>query len=139
VDWERLGDWSDLHRFVGRLVAVRRDAGVFGRPEPWGADVSFFGATGPADAEPWSRSLGWHLHPAGVAEWAVIANAWWEPLEFALPGDGWRRVVDTSLPAPDDIVEPGQEVPVPGASYRLGPRSSIVLTRAPAAAERFVG
>lgn len=133
VDWGRLDEWADLRRFVSRLIGVRRAAGVFGRPEPWGADVSFFGAAGPLDPGPWSRSLGWHLHPPAAAEWAVIANAWWEPLDFALPGDGWRRVVDTALAAPADIVEVGQEVPVPAATYRLGPRSCVVLTRLPAA------
>ena len=37
----------------------------------------------------------------------LILNAFWEPLEFELPPTGgpWRRWIDTSLPAPEDIVE----------------------------------
>jgi glycogen operon protein len=132
VDWARLDGWTDLHRFVRELIGLRRRAGVFGRAEPWGADVTFFGADGPLDGNGWSRSLGWHLHPRGEQEWAVIANAWWEPLPFTMPGDDWRRVVDTALPSPDDIVPAGSEVPVSGAAYPVGPRSCVVLTRAPA-------
>jgi glycogen operon protein len=140
VDWSRLADWSDLHRFTTELIALRQRAGVFARAEPWGDDVTFFGADGPLDGNDWSRSLGWHLHADGDDEWAVIANAWWEPLDFALPGgDGWRRVVDTSLPSPDDIVPAGSEVLLPGDTYRVGPRSCVVLWRRPATSEHWIG
>jgi isoamylase len=139
IDWSRLGGWKDLQRFVRELIGMRRRAGVFGRDEPWAGDVTFFGAGGPLDDNGWSRSLGWHLHQAGQQEWAVIANAWWEPLPFTLPGDGWRRVVDTSLPSPDDIVAAGMEVPVPGATYPLGARSCVVLTRAGTDSARWIG
>ena len=43
-------------------------------------------------------------------------NMYFEPLEFTLPvlpkGLAWHRFADTSLPAPADIVEPGEELPV---------------------------
>jgi hypothetical protein len=43
---------------------------------------------------------------------------YYEALEFTLPvlpkGLTWHRFADTSLPAPADIVEPGQELPVIG-------------------------
>jgi len=63
-----------------------------------------------------------------------MLNAFWEPLEFQLPHGyhSWSRCVDTSLDPPDDIV-PWQEAPaVPGFTYRVGPRSVVVLqTEAP--------
>ena len=38
----------------------------------------------------------------------LIANAFWEPLDFELPDapdrEPWRRWIDTSLDSPDDIV-----------------------------------
>ncbi len=129
VDWSRLGQWADVYRFARGMIALRRGAGVFGRAAPWGPDVSFFGAAGPLDDNDWSRSLGWHLHPAGKDEWAVVANAWWEPLDFALPGEGWDRVVDTSLPSPDDLVDTDDGVAVVGATYPVGARSCVVLHR----------
>ena len=63
-------------------------------------------------------------------------NAYWEPLDFelsALPevagaaGAIWRRVIDSSRPAPDDLVlPPGGEV-VAGATHRVAARSVVVL------------
>jgi glycogen operon protein len=62
----------------------------------------------------------------------LILNAYWEPLEFELPpaapGRGpWRRWIDTSLPSPQDIVEWRAAPPVPGNTYRAGPRSVAML------------
>jgi glycogen operon protein len=63
----------------------------------------------------------------------VILNAYWEPLDFELPQagdrsqDAWRRWIDTSLDSPQDIVEWPSAPPVPGRTYRAGPRSVVVL------------
>jgi glycogen operon protein len=56
-----------------------------------------------------------------------MANAWWEPLTFDVQVSGpWRRVVDTSLPSPDDIVAEGVAI---GDTYPVGPRSVVILER----------
>jgi glycogen operon protein len=63
----------------------------------------------------------------------VILNAYWEPLEFELPHVGgdeahsWRRWIDTTLGTPHDIVEWDTAPTVPGRTYRVGPRSIVVL------------
>ena len=62
----------------------------------------------------------------------MIFNAFWEPLDFELPpakdtAGTWRRWIDTSLDSPDDIVEWQKASPVPGQTYRAGPRSVVVL------------
>jgi glycogen operon protein len=60
----------------------------------------------------------------------LILNAYWEPLDFELPqttASGWRRWIDTALPSPEDIVEWQAAPPVPGHSYRAGPRSVVSL------------
>jgi isoamylase len=63
----------------------------------------------------------------------VILNAYWEPLEFELPHVGgdeahsWRRSIDTTLGTPHDIVEWDTAPTVPGRTYRVGPRSIVVL------------
>ncbi len=82
---------------------------------------------------PWSHTLGVlparRVRPVTAISTCMI-NAYWEPLDFAIqegvPGT-WSRSVDTSLPSPDDIAPPGGESSVPGASYRVGPRSIVVL------------
>ena len=67
----------------------------------------------------------------------VILNAYWEPLEFALPSlsngvrDPWCRWIDTFLDAPHDIGDWGQAPSVPGLTYRTEPRSVVVLFASP--------
>ncbi|MGA8044359.1 MAG: glycogen debranching protein GlgX [Terracidiphilus sp.] len=62
-----------------------------------------------------------------------VLNAYWEALDFELPQIGdvskgpWRRWIDTSREAPEDIVEWVQASPVSGGHYRVGPRSTVVL------------
>ena len=81
-----------------------------------------------------SRTLAYALRGASQQDddVYVMINAYWEPLDFVVQeghaGD-WRRVVDTSLPSPDDIADHGRE-PVPTTlTYRVGPRSVVVLRR----------
>ena len=57
----------------------------------------------------------------------VMMNMYWEPLEFELPSRQWVRAIDTALPPPSDIVEPGAEPAVDGATYVVSPRSIAVL------------
>jgi isoamylase len=67
-------------------------------------------------------------------------NAWWHPLDFELPAlpdwadSGWRRVIDTSRPAPANLCEPDAGERVAGSSHRVGPRSVVVLFAGRAAA-----
>jgi glycogen operon protein len=62
----------------------------------------------------------------------IIINAYWEPLQFELPPltaayEPWRRCVDTFLAPPEDIC-PLEDGPiVPSASYRVQPRSLVIL------------
>jgi glycogen operon protein len=62
----------------------------------------------------------------------VILNAYWGALDFELPNvrnssGNWRRWVDTALDPPDDICEWNAAEPVPGETYRVAPRSVVVL------------
>jgi glycogen operon protein len=60
----------------------------------------------------------------------MMFNAYWEALEFELPAVGgarWRRWIDTSLEAPQDIAPWRAAPPVPGDRYRVGPRAVAVL------------
>ncbi len=63
----------------------------------------------------------------------LIFNAYWEPLDFALPdgevaANGWWRVMDTSLPSPDDIVaDIRHAAAVDSMTYRAESRSVVLL------------
>jgi isoamylase len=84
----------------------------------------------------WSRTVALTVELKGAQMLVhLIFNAHDEALDFELPPppDGkvarspWRRWIDTSLPSPDDICVSEQAPPVPGASYRAGPQSVVVL------------
>jgi isoamylase len=140
-DWTLLSKHADIHRFVKLLIARRlmRDVeherqrvsltqllqhskhawhGLKIEQPDWSAGSH-------------SLALGWELRGEAL-HLHLILNAYWDPLEFELPqlGDGrdpWRRWIDTSLEAPDDIVDWQATPPVPGQSYQAGPRSVVVL------------
>jgi glycogen operon protein len=63
----------------------------------------------------------------------LIFNAYWEPLDFELPEldpslGGWRRIVDTSRDAPDDLATTFTEAAVVGGpTYRAEARSIAVV------------
>lgn len=61
----------------------------------------------------------------------LILNAYWEPLDFALPalteGQSWQRWIDTALQPPNEIVEWQESPAISGQSYRAGPRSVVAL------------
>jgi glycogen operon protein len=62
----------------------------------------------------------------------VLLNMYYEPLSFGLPVLPkkmlWHRFADTSLSAPDDICEPGQEKPIEvQKSYAIRERSIAIL------------
>ena len=60
-----------------------------------------------------------------------MINAYWEPLEFELPpvqiGSQWRRLIDTSLSSPCDIVEPKRAPSVEKFVYCVQPRSVVMV------------
>jgi glycogen operon protein len=71
-----------------------------------------------------------------------MVNGHWEDHRFTVfEGGGpstWQRVVDTSRPSPEDIVEPGTEPVLEAASYMVRARSVVVLRRERRAVSRIV-
>ena len=134
LDWSKLAANADLHRFWRRMIAFRKAHRTIGRSRYWREDVRWYGARGPLDIGWDSHSLAWFLdgRVAEDVDLYVMANAWWQPLDFTIGEPGpWRRAVDTSLPPPDDIADPGAEAQVPLGPYRLPARSIAVLVRRP--------
>jgi len=84
------------------------------------------------DWGPSSHTIAFTASAEGLCFHAML-NAYWEPLDFELPSRGrgarepWRRWIDTSLAPPSDIIDWEQTPPVSGRSYRVEPRSVVVL------------
>jgi glycogen operon protein len=139
-DWGLVEKHPDLLRFAKALIAMRMNRnlpverldmtlnellrrqpfkwhGVKLNVPDWGHDSHTLAATVPL--------LGYDLilH--------LIINAYWEALEFEVPaleaGESWRRRVDTYLNPPDDIYAWADAPKLVGSTYRVQPRSVVIL------------
>ena len=62
----------------------------------------------------------------------VMLNNYWQKVEFELPTlsiaeKNWYRIIDTSLPTPEDFCPPETAEMVAKTKYVLKPRSSVIL------------
>ena len=141
-DWSLVAKHADLHRFVTLLNMRRTLRDVQHERQRWSltelitqANKTWHGVKlGQPD---WGR----HSHALAFGAelknerilFHLIFNAYWEPLEFALPPvcsgstNPWQRWIDTALDSPHDIV-PWKTAPsVPGFVYRAESRSVVLL------------
>jgi glycogen operon protein len=87
---------------------------------------------GEPDLSDTSRSVALTLR-AEAGALHLIFNAYWDGLEFELPPldagmDGWRRIIDTNLEAPDDLAATFDAATVVTTrAYGAGGRSVVVL------------
>ena len=144
MDWRLLERHGDIHRFVRELIRLRflRDS-VRLAPVLTLADlreqanVEFHGVRlGQPDFTHPSRSLALSATSlSGDLRMYYAINAWTQPLEFELPPAprtlGWRRVLDTFLPTPDDICQPDRADAVTTLTYTVHPRSVVALFAPP--------
>ena len=140
LDWNLTDRNADFLRFVRELIALRKRHPVLRRrtflhkgdviwhgAEPFRPDFSYN-----------SRSLALALDGTRTGrerdrDVYMAFNAWRDPVKFTIPpspsiGRRWRRVIDTALASPLDIVGPDEgPVTAVGSEYALAPYSLIVL------------
>ena len=144
-DWGLLEAHADIHRFTRALIAFRLRYPVFQRAEFYSGededrddipDIRWLAADGgEPDWELAGQALGCRLQGKGTAadrdghDFLLLFNAASEPLDFRLPpaAGRWHRAVDTGLPSPEDVPEPGREPPVQPEAYTLAGRAVAVL------------
>jgi glycogen operon protein len=140
-DWSLLDEHADILRFTRRMIAIR-----MARELP----VERFGMT--LNELLRHQLVTWHGVRLGAPDWGrdshtlaacvaalggglllhLIANAYWEPLDFELPAlppgyERWRICLDTFLEAPHDISMWADAQEVDAKSYLVQPRSVVVL------------
>jgi glycogen operon protein len=147
VNWDRATRNSDFLRFVREFIQLRKRHAAFRRRNffhgrgPHGQmapDILWHG-TEPnlPDFSAHSHSLAFSLDGSLTSrepdrDFYVAMNAWRETLSFRVPrspsGWPWRRIVDTALASPLDIVT-AEEGPFVDAwsAYPVAPHSLIVL------------
>lgn len=141
-DWSLLEQHGDVRRFVSLLnqFRLRRDVAVEGTRMTLQelldrAEITWHGvALGCPDWSEKSHSLAFTLRSQrGRYSLHAMINAYWEPLCFELPpvSEGalgpWRRCIDTSLAAPNDIQPWIDALPLTEPMYRVAARSLVVL------------
>ena len=134
LDWSRIAANAEHVRFFKMMIAFRRAHPTLCRNRFWRKEVRWYGAEGGPDFSPHSHSIAYFLKGKsfGDVDLYVMINGWREPLKFAIQegSEGsWRRIIDTSLPTPGDIVDLASAPIVPELDYEVGPRSVVVLKR----------
>lgn len=133
VDWALADHNAGLLRFSKMMIALRKRRFALSR-EQFINRITWHGTKiGDPDWSGASRALafqmhGWHNQP----DFYVMFNAHWDTQRFHIPPDDgqwrWRRLVDTHLPAPDDILEEKDAVALkPADHYLVSPRSAVIL------------
>jgi isoamylase len=141
-DWTLLAKHGDIHRFVTLLNARRllRDLEAEGQRVSLnqllrGANLVWHGVKlGQPDWGECSHSIAFTTEIRKEKRlFHVILNAYWQPLDFALPRvdkaseNPWRRWIDTALDSPHDILPWETAESVPGYAYRAEARSVVML------------
>lgn len=140
-DWDKVGTNDAVHRFFRLMTHFRRAHPTIhrsrffdGRRNERGlADISWHGVEldNPGWSDGGARVLGMTLGGFGSEpDIHMMTNMYWEALPMAIPavpGRVWHRVVDTALPSPQDIAEPGMAPAISEGSYVVNPRSVVVL------------
>jgi len=149
LDWEPDAHGKEIFRFTKNMIAFRKAHPALRQPEFYEErdqigsgypDISWHGVL------PWhpdwsgsSRTLAFmicgrhHEFLGGGPNFIyVVFNMYHEPLNFGLPvlprNLRWHRFADTSLAAPEDICDPGEEVLLKiQKSYTVKEWSTVVL------------
>ncbi len=149
LDWSAAEDNHDILRFFRTAIALTRSCTILQRRKfllgedangDGVPDIVWYGSElgSPAWDDPASRSLcvqldgGAERSDLGSYRLLFILNGGPELQRITLPplpsGAAWHRLVDTTLPAGEDIVLPGAEVLIaPPGFYLVNPRSTVVL------------
>ena len=115
-DWEKLEQGTEsaaLYRFVQKVIHFRKTHPQLHQNHFLDEHhVQWYNAFGQThDWNDVSRFVSWVLH--GESDLYIAFNAGYEDVEVTLPspsgdGDKWSRVIDSSLPSPDDFSEDGE-------------------------------
>ncbi|WP_304240122.1 glycogen debranching protein GlgX [Gracilinema caldarium] len=149
-DWTLLDEHRDFYRFVKEMLAFRMKHPAFLRPEFFTGkdgnynaipDITWFDEHG--NSPDWAKidkRLAYRLDGSKADTFAdrddndfyIMFNSSREGCLFTIAeahrGKKWFRVVDTSLPSPDDIVSPGLEQAIPSQKeYYVHERTTVIL------------
>ena len=132
LDWDLLQSNRDVFRFVQGMIAFRKSHPSIARSQFWREDVSWYGSGKGVDFSASGQTLAYCLRGASLHDddVYVMINGSANDVRFQIQegnsGD-WRLVADTSLPSPQDFVEPPNRQNLQTPEYTVGGRSIVVL------------
>ncbi len=135
IDWDLLQTNHDVFRFVQGMIAFRKSHPSIARSQYWREDVTWYGNQGKElDFSPGGHTLAYCLHGASLNDddIYVMVNAGANEVRFEIQegvAANWLLVADTSLPSPEDFVEPAKRRGLDSSAYRVGGRSVVVLCK----------
>ena len=134
LDWNRKTLFEDVFRFHKMMIAFRKSHPSIAQHEFWKENIEWFGVGKDVDMSFTSHTLAYYLNGGKVsnADLYVMINCWWNPLEFTIQkgtANEWKRIVDTSLESPDDILDNASAKAITSLKYSVAERSVVVLER----------
>ena len=141
VDWTLAEKHSDIVRFFRELIALRRKHSLLRRGRFFTGeknarglpDIAWHGTqlNQPAWSDLGARLLAVTFGGAdNDADLHLMMNMGDSIAEFELPspmGHTWQRVLDTSLPSPNDVAPAGEGVYIDGGNYIVNSHSIVLL------------
>jgi isoamylase/glycogen operon protein len=132
--WDQVDKDADFFRFFTTMIDFRKKHPILRRetyltPD----DVQWHGRTPfQPDWNAANRFVAYTLKdPTYHHDLYIAFNAHFEDVHFQLPAPpaqmNWHRIVDTSLPSPQDFMEEPAPLPSPGITYTLPAYSSLLL------------
>jgi isoamylase len=142
-DWHLVEQQIEMRRFFSAMIRFRKDHHVLHGGQFYTGEINQrglrdidwhgCGLAAPDWNDPSLRVLAFTLGaPDGEADLHVMLNMDESDHTFDLPplrdgGVAWHRAIDTARPSPQDIVDPGQEVPIRATTYLVTHKSVVVL------------
>ncbi len=135
LDWDLLQTNHDVFRFFQRMIAFRKAHPSIARSQYWREDIIWYGSRGKdVDFSPAGQTLAYCLRGASLNDddIYVMVNGGASELRFQIQegrARDWQLVADTSLPSPQDFVEPRDRKRLKSSAYLVGSRSVVVLCK----------
>ncbi len=132
LDWDLQQENAEILRFFRLMIQFRKSHPSLGRSRFWREDVSWYGTDREVDMGPRSGTLAVHLRGAsqGDCDLYIMINGESCERRFTIQVEApglWRRVLDTTLAAPQDFALDADRVVLRSAQYDLGPQAIAVL------------
>jgi len=134
INWGLRERHGHFHRFVRALIAFRKRHPSICRSRYWREDVQWFGAIGAIDMSSDSRTFAYYLRGASADDvdlYVILNMATTDVTAVVQVGhwSEWRRVIDTALEPPDDIVAEAVAPRLGSIQEPIRERSIVVFVR----------